>query len=496
MARGTLETRERLAAERRTIDLREGEYAPELSSKYLPPAPYEDLPEPLPLRKIIGPSVILLATSLGSGEFVLWPFISSQIGLGLVWLASIGILTQYFLNMEIERYTLATGETAVTGFTRFWKGWAALFIMFALFPNIWPGWATGASTTLTFVLGGGNIEVITIAFLIAIGIALTASPVVYQFVEKFQMVMVGTLILFMIGAIVIATDASSWGSTVTDAGFLGPIRELDDAALLLGAIAFAGMGGAGNLVQSNWIRDKGLGMGGHMPRVVSPLTGDEVSIPTTGFMFRQTEGNMRRWREWWRVANHEQFWIFFAVGLLSIIVMSVLTVSTVGVGENLGEDLDFIRAEGEALRDIIGPGFGVVFWVAGTVFLLSTNLGILDYCGRLIADVAKVNWFKDSAFWSESKIYFAVIWAMILSGAVILMSGMNEPVTLLTIASASGGVVMFIYSALLILLNRKALPDAIKVRGVRLGALIWAVLFYGAASTYLIVNVVIPELTG
>ena len=30
--------------------------------------------------------------------------------------------------MEIERYTLATGETAVTGFTRLWKPWGVLFI--------------------------------------------------------------------------------------------------------------------------------------------------------------------------------------------------------------------------------------------------------------------------------------------------------------------------------------------------------------------------------
>jgi hypothetical protein len=36
-----------------------------------------------------------------------------------LWLAVIGFTLQYFLNMEIERYTLATGETAVTVFTRF-----------------------------------------------------------------------------------------------------------------------------------------------------------------------------------------------------------------------------------------------------------------------------------------------------------------------------------------------------------------------------------------
>ena len=32
-------------------------------------------------------------------------------------------------------------------------------------------------------------------------------------------------------------------------------------AVLLGAIAYAGAGGGQNLCQSNWIRDKGFGMG-------------------------------------------------------------------------------------------------------------------------------------------------------------------------------------------------------------------------------------------
>jgi hypothetical protein len=31
--------------------------------------------------------------------------------------------------MEVERYTLATGETAVTGFSRMWKWWGWIFIL-------------------------------------------------------------------------------------------------------------------------------------------------------------------------------------------------------------------------------------------------------------------------------------------------------------------------------------------------------------------------------
>src|SRR4051812_26146710 len=83
--------------------------ATELPSKYLPAVGYRDLPEPQGLRKYMGASIILTATALGSGELVLWPYITTQVGLGIVWLAVVGITMQFFLNMEIERYTLITG---------------------------------------------------------------------------------------------------------------------------------------------------------------------------------------------------------------------------------------------------------------------------------------------------------------------------------------------------------------------------------------------------
>ena len=41
---------------------RPGQVASELPTKYLPGVEYRDLPEPLPLRKIVGASVVLLAT--------------------------------------------------------------------------------------------------------------------------------------------------------------------------------------------------------------------------------------------------------------------------------------------------------------------------------------------------------------------------------------------------------------------------------------------------
>ena len=127
----------------------------------LPPMPYRDMPEPLPLRKVLGPSVILAGLGVGSGEYIIWPYMASTVGLGFLWAAVLSVTVQYFLNMEIERYTLATGETAVAGFVRFWKPWGLVFCLFTIVPNMWPGWATSGVTILTFLIGGGNVPYIT-----------------------------------------------------------------------------------------------------------------------------------------------------------------------------------------------------------------------------------------------------------------------------------------------------------------------------------------------
>jgi hypothetical protein len=93
-----------------------------LPLKYLPRPEVRDLPAPPTNQwRFVGPGIIAAGVGLASGEFILFPCIASQIGLGFVWAALLGLITQYFLNMEIECCTPATGETALTGFSRLWR---------------------------------------------------------------------------------------------------------------------------------------------------------------------------------------------------------------------------------------------------------------------------------------------------------------------------------------------------------------------------------------
>ena len=83
--------------------------------------PPQLLPPPLPFKKLLGPSFILLGLGLGSGEIILWPYLASNWGLGIAWGAMLGILFQFFINMEIERYSLARGESVFWGLARRWR---------------------------------------------------------------------------------------------------------------------------------------------------------------------------------------------------------------------------------------------------------------------------------------------------------------------------------------------------------------------------------------
>jgi hypothetical protein len=69
-----------------------------------------------------------------------------------------------------------------------------------------------------------------------------------------------------------------------------------------------------------------------------------------------------------------------------------------------------------------------------------------------------------------------------------MLAGIDQPIVLLVISTAAGAVVTFIYSVLLVKLNRSGLPSAIKIRGFRLVGLGLAILFYGFFSVLLVIT--------
>ena len=449
--------------------------------KGLPVREIREMPEP-PSNywRLVGPGIVAGGVGLSSGEFVLWPFISSQVGLVLLWGAFVGVITQFFLNMEVERYTLATGETAVTGFNRFWKHWGLVFASMGYFANLWPGWAI-SSATLASYLFGGSPAIIAVASLVVIGFSLTFAPVIYVALERLIFVKVAAVLILVVLGVVFAIEPASWQALPAAFTGIGTIPSGLNVALVFGAIAFAGSGGAQNLCQSNWIRDKGFGMGQYVPRLVSPVTGapEAKDFAATSYIFETTPTNMARWGSWWRFANVEQVFSFVLVTIVTIGLTSLLAHSTLFGQPNLPNNVSFLQIEAQQLERSVGRWFGVLFLATGAFSLFGSAMGIIDYTSRLAADILKTTYMPRV---SESRTYFWLVWGMVGLGCTILMAGMSQPLTLLVISASTGGTMMFLYSFMLIALNRKMLPAAIRITPFRTATLVWSTFLFGSLA--------------
>ncbi|HUG44956.1 MAG TPA: Nramp family divalent metal transporter, partial [Sphingomicrobium sp.] len=212
--------------------------APERTGKLADLRPAQLPPAPSSTWQIVGPGVVAAGVGLASGEFILYPFIASQIGLAFLWAAAVGLITQFFINMEIERYTLATGETVLTGFSRLGRHWGLFFVILAAAANLWPGWVTSAATLVTYLVGG-SVRWIAVGMLVAIGLLLTLSPLVYRTLERAQVVKVLAVGLLVVVATIFAIPSDLWLEAPALIAEARLPAETLGWPLLLGALAYA-----------------------------------------------------------------------------------------------------------------------------------------------------------------------------------------------------------------------------------------------------------------
>src|SRR3990172_5155967 len=140
-----------------------------------------DMPLAPRLSKLIGPSFIILGVGLGSGELILWPYLASNFGLGIAWAAVVGITLQFFLNMEIERYSLVTGESVFTGWTKKWgRVMPVWFIASTIIPWMWPGILAAAATAAAAAAGMEYSRWWGIGMLVVLGGIYSMGKVVYR----------------------------------------------------------------------------------------------------------------------------------------------------------------------------------------------------------------------------------------------------------------------------------------------------------------------------
>lgn len=446
------------------------------------------LPVSPPLLKLIGPSFIILGLGLGSGEIILWPYLTSNYGMGIIWGALLGLTFQFFMNMEIERYALSHGESVFVGLARKIRQISFWFLLSTFIPWVWPGIIASSAKLFGAVLGFEETKYLAIIFLIIIGLILSLGPILYKTVETLQKILisVGVPSIFILSLIL--TRQTHWADLFKGAVGIGEGYTFLPAGIsvasFLAALAYAGAGGNLNLAQAFYIKEKGYGMGKYSGRITSVLTGQKEEISVTGTKFEITHQNLSNFKKWWRNINIEHFVIFWLTGSITIVLLGLLAYTTTyGIGGN-SASIGFVLQEGRVIGERLFPFAGIFFLLVAGSMLFGTQLTVFDATSRILTEnliLAIPSKFSEKQIPS---IYYIVLWLQIISGITIFLLGFSEPLQLLIIAAVLNAFAMFIHVGLTLWLNLTSLEKILRPAFFRITMMLLAFFFYGGFSLY------------
>lgn len=495
-----------------------------------------DLPEPRPLSwrnwtSFIGPGIVMMGIQIGGGEWLLGPQVTAKYGGGLMWIATIAIVLQVFYNMECGRYALYCGEPVFTGFLRmrpgprFWMGLMLLLNGSALIPGLS---THGAAIIASLWLNRPPTAedkwlVIGLAYvcLLAIALPVLVGGKVYNMLQAVMTAKVLFVLGFCLLVGICFVEPLHWWHIFSGFAKFGnvpvsdgqgretvvnafehfshygtfPAVSLANIAVLGAFAGYAGGGGLGNSTYSNFVRDKGWGMGSHVGAIGSAVGGTNVTLSHVGTVFPITADNLRKWKLWWRYILIDQVYVWAPGCFMGMALPALMSIHFAASSTLKQSDLAWaqalITADGMRLAAGLGTLIPKLLWIAalfaGLAVLLPSQMSIIDDFSRRWTD----------ALWTASPrirntyhpgqvkwIYYGILGSYVLWSFVCayLFNTFGTPELMTLVTANLNNLAIGLTALQLLWINHTLLPRAIRPRWYQsLGVALCAVFYLGFA---------------
>lgn len=444
----------------------------------------KELPDPPGWRHAIGVGIVVVGMAMGTGELIMWPHLVTRYGLAILWFALVGITIQYFINQEVARHTIATGESFFTSSARVLKYSPLFWLVAAVLLYIWPAWATALGTILSKLFGFGGYMMwawVSLAFVLIITFS---GKIAYQVLEKTLKITVPTFFVLLVAISFRNLNPALITEALQGLVNFGYVPIDVDWSVLLGAIVFAGAGGMLNLCVSLWYRDKQLGMAHYVGRIANPISGRPEAVSVTGSYFAETGANLSRWRGWMRYVRVDQGIIFWLLGLVTLFLLSVNAYAVLSPLGIVPEGLDLVSAQALIFSESWGRTGEVVYLIMAYLMLFSVMWTVLDALTRIVSDIIHTNArsgklitvFKSAERFSIHHLYYGLMTVFVFMSALLVP--FKQPFVFLVITSVLGGLVTAIYIPLLLYINNRKLHPTIRPSWFTNTVLVVSALFY------------------
>lgn len=453
---------------------------------------------------ISGPAFITLALSLGGSLWLIAPLTVSSTGLqGIGWLLLAAVLLQVAYNIELGRYTLATGESPLVGFGRFPPGpafWLPLALVLLTVALVW-GSGAFAAAEMMFTLVNNRpptavevnlVRMLAVGLLASAGLLLSFGRRLSRTLEIASWVVVTTILISLTSVTFVVVPGEFTRTTLGSLLSVSRPQFLDDPLQTGALLGLAALASGLNFMVISHYRDKGYGMGSLTGALSGLFGGLKGELSPTGFVFTESQDSTARWKQWFRYLLLDQGLIYLPGLLVGIFVPVVLFHFVFTQAGNVSYyDQNIFIALAEHLLSQYGSLLSTWILVIGFALLFIGQVLILEALTRsltegLYCSSAKVRQATRS---DPRRLYYPLLLlAIVVIGALVFVIGPGQQVLL---AGNIANLAAAIFPLILLYLNFR-LPKPARATWVSAVVLLANIFFFGL----LFINFAASWLTG
>lgn len=507
---------------------------PQKNSEGIPPWTHGQLPEPKPLRwrnwaSFIGPGIVMMGIQIGGGEWLLGPAMTAKYGGGLMWIATVAILLQVFYNMECGRYALYCGEPVFTGFMRCKPNplfWVSLMLVLNISALV-PGLSThGAAMIASLILDRPPTQkdlwlVVPLAYacLFAVAFPVVMGGKIYNILQWVMTAKIAIVLGFCFGLGVTCVSSSNWWNVISGFAKFGnvPVANADGterlenvfthwwstgelplvstaSLIVIGAFAgYAGGGGLANSTYSNFVRDKGWGMGSEVGAIPSVVGGRSVTLSHVGKVFPIDDDSLRRWRGWWKYIWTDQVLVWAPGCFVGMALPALLSMQFAGNSTITKEQMDVAQAivTADGIRNSgFGPILTKLLWIAalltGLMVMLPSQMSVLDDFSRRWTDAiwsassrVRNRWRSDQVKW----IYYSILAMYVVWSFICTFLFSRAPKLMTDFIANFNNLAIGVTSFQILWINHRLLPQELRPKWYQsLGISLCGIFYLGLAA--------------
>ena len=445
-------------------------------------------PRGLAIFALVGPGLVWAGEYIGSGEVILCTRLGAIMGVAILWAPVLAIFLKYVIGMAGARYTVCTGEGMIDMFGRMpgpknWAVWIVLLGQFSAGAVSIGGLATAAAAFLHTLIPVDQVMLGWIVSIFCVSIVWSGKFDPLKYISS------ALVLVMVIGVIYVAVRVAPGFEPLFTGLFGFSIPEIPAWAIETGAakanvwaeilpvLGWAAGGFASQVWYSYWVLESGFGQSaaGGFGRKANEKSLAEMTADTA-----------EKLKGWCRVVYADAS-TAFVIGTLVTVCFMIAGWGVLGRMQLAPSGPEVAIQLGELFAQFWGRGGAVLFLIAGSAAMVSTNLCQFAGWPRIMADCLRVLFPSSERKLQPQKVRRIFVLVFLVSNMLIINTFGVKPVGLIKAGAILDGlllcplqaviIIVALYSVMPRLLSREAArilrPSPLFALGLAVSAIVF-----------------------